>query len=103
MARPAAHAREHARSKSEKQEKSAERRTDVASARQVEAEWERACWAEAEEAAKRRKRRRCESFEETVMPLVAGLRRYRLANPATVGTVFHAMRGQMRVWPARLR
>ena len=40
---------------------------------EAERERKRASWAEAEEAAKRRKRKRCESFDETVMPFVAGL------------------------------
>ena len=87
-ARPAVHARESAHGRSEKEESSAQRRMDGASApkskrrslgqikgRRPEAERERkrASWAEAEEAAKRRKRKRCESFDETVMPFVAGL------------------------------
>ena len=40
---------------------------------EAERERERASWAEAEEAAKCCKRKRCESFDETVMPFVAGL------------------------------
>ena len=56
---------------------------------EAECERERASWAEADEAAKRRKRKRCEPFDETVMPLVAGLGRYRLVNPAAVEAPFH--------------